>query len=441
MISFDWTVATRLFAGLRRKEMIATSILVVMRLLFIGVLGIAVTADTSAGQQRSGSLALVGATVIDGTGSSPLNDAVILIENGRIVRVGTRSSTKIPAGFETRDVSGLTILPGLIDSHVHLTFVLLQGPGDPKADTIINGALREFLRHGVTSIRDLGAAYPWIIELRRSVDEGRRIGPRIFAAGPLLTAPGGHPAGTLLVGNKPAIAAGTRQITTPEEGRAAVQELATGGVDIIKAVFDSGGRRSRPQRIPTLNAETLAAIVYEAHKLGLPVTVHWGNVDELASVIAAYPTQIEHAGYAPIPKSLVSDIAAAGIVVDPTLVVFSSLATPEEFRTGSIENVRRLHAAGVVITAGTDSPLGNTRFGDSLQRELELLVDAGLSPMEAIQAATSRPARLLKRGSEIGTIEVGKRADLVAVAGDPLQSISNIRNVRMVIHDGRFIDF
>src|SRR5262249_20374454 len=123
-----------------------------------------------------------------------------------------------------------------------------------------------------------------------------RKGPRIFAAGPLLTAPGGHPAGTLLRGNDAAIAAGTRQIATPEDGRAVVRDLAKGGVDVIKAVFDSGGRPNRPQRIPTLDAQVLRAIVTEGHAAGVPVTVHWGNVEELPSIIAARPNQIEHAG-------------------------------------------------------------------------------------------------------------------------------------------------
>lgn len=418
----------------------------------IGMVVLAGSVMTAIGQEQSRPLALVGANVIDGTGAPPLHDSVILIENGRITAVGPRSKTKIPEGFEWRDLSSLTVLPGLIDSHVHLTFALLKGPNDPKADAIINGVLQEFLRHGVTSIRDLGAGYPWIIELRRSVAEGRRTGPRIFAAGPMLTAPGGHPAGTLLVGNKGAIASGTRQLTTPEGGRATVRELAEGGVDVIKAVVDSGGRRNRPQTFPTLNAETLAAIVEEAHKAGLPVTVHWGNVAELPGIIAAHPDQIEHSGYAPIPQPLISEIAASEIVVDPTLVIMAAVTNADEqripasefsqeFKAGSLENVRRLHAAGVEITAGTDSPLGNLHCGESLQRELELLVETGLSPMEAIQAATSRPANLLKRGSEIGTIQVGKRADLIAVAGNPLQSISNIRNVRLVMLDGQVINF
>ena len=385
-------------------------------------------------------LALVGATVIDGTGAPAVTDAVLIIENGRIRGVGPRSRLAIPEGVERKDLSGLTLLPGLIDSHVHIIFALPRGPADPQADATISQVLGEFLRHGVTSIRDLGSGYPWIIDLARSIEGGRRKGPRIFAAGPILTAPGGHPAGTLLRGNDAAIAAGTRQFVSPEEGRAVVRDLASGGVDVIKAVFDSAGRPNRPQRIPTLNAEVLRAIVAEGHAVGVPVTVHWGNVEELPSIIPARPNQLEHAGYKPIPQTVIAQIARAGIAVDPTLAVLSaSIVSPNEFSSGPLENVRRLHSAGVVITAGTDAPLGKLPFGESLQRELELLVQAGLSPMEAIQAATSRPARLMKRGDEIGTIEVGKRADLIAVAGDPLHAISDLRQIRLVIRDGRIV--
>ena len=408
--------------------------------MFVFLFGFAAQTERVLAQTRP-PLALIGATIIDGTGAPALPDAVILIENGRIRAVGPRRQTVIPDGFERRDLTGLTVLPGLIDSHVHINFALPRGPNDPQAEATINALLQEFLRYGVTGIRDVGAGYPWIIELARSIDSGRREGPRIFAAGPMLTAPGGHPAGTLLRGNDAAIKTGTRQITSPEEGRAVVRDLASGGVDVIKAVFDSRGRPNSPQRIPTLDAQALNAIVAEARRVGVPVTVHWGNVDELPAVIAARPTQIEHAGYTPIPASTIAQIARAGIVVDPTLAVFSaSIASPDEFAKGPLENVRRLHAAGVVITAGTDAPLDNLHCGESLHRELELLVEAGLSPMEAIQAATSRPAHLLKRGDDIGAIQVGKRADVIAVAGDPLRSISDLRNVRLVIRGGHVFE-
>jgi enamidase len=378
--------------------------------------------------------------VIDGTGAAPLHDAVVLVQHGRVLAVGPRAQTEIPDGAERKHLTGLTVLPGLMDSHVHLSFALPRGPNDAQAEAIITGVLRGFLRHGVTSIRDVGAGYPWIVELAQSIESGRREGPRIFAAGPMVTAPGGHPAGTLLRGNEPAIQAGTRQITSPDAGRAVVRDLAGGGVDVIKAVVDSRGRPNAPERLPTLDASVLNAVVAEARAVGLPVTVHWGNVDELPAVIAARPTQLEHAGASALPPPLIAEIARWGIVIDPTLGVLASLASAEDFAQGPMANVRRLHAAGVEITAGTDAPLGNQPFGESLHRELELLVEAGLSPLEAIQAATSRPARLLKRGGEIGTIEAGKRADVLAVAGDPLRAIGDLRNVRLVMQDGRVVE-
>ena len=217
---------------------------------------VAVAYSNRLAAQPARRLALVGATVIDGVNARPLPDAVVLIENGRIAAVGTRARTPIPDGFERKDLTGLTLLPGLIDSHVHITFALLRGPNDPQADAKVNEILREFLRHGVTSIRDVGAGYPWIIDLARSIDEGRRDGPRILAAGPMLTAPGGHPAGTLLRGNDGAIASGTRQITSLEQGRAVVRDLAAGGVDIIKAVVDTAaGDRTHRNAFPRSTRE------------------------------------------------------------------------------------------------------------------------------------------------------------------------------------------
>lgn len=402
------------------------------------LLGLVTSGFGAQGQER---LALVGGVVIDGTGAPPKADAVILIENGRIQAVGSRSQITIPAGFEHLDVAGLTVLPGLMDSHVHLTMALPRGPKDPDAGRILDEVFDEFLRNGVTSVRDLGGAHPWTTELARSIEEGKRVGPRIFVAGPLLTAPGGHPAGTLLAGNETAIAAATRQIASAEEGRVVVRNLAHDGVDVVKAVLDSRGRSDSP-KIPTFDFGTLSAIVEEARAADLPVTVHWSNVSELPAVVAARPTQIEHAGYGPIPDSVIEKIARSGIAVDPTLVANVSRSGPDEgFKSGPLANVRKLHAAGVNITVGTDAPLKNLRFGESLHQELELLVEAGLSPMEAIEAATSRPAGLLKRAQDMGTIEAGKRADLIAVEGEPLREIRSLRNVRLVVRDGRVFHF
>ena len=374
--------------------------------------------------------------MINGTGAPPLRDGVILIAAGRITAVGTREQVTVPANATRRDVSGLTALPGLIDSHVHLALSL----ADPRAgESALDSLLVALLDNGVTSVRDLGGPYPWMIELARAIESGQRAGPRIFAAGPTITAPEGHPAGTLLKGNAPAIELGTRQIRASGEARPVVRELAEGGVSLIKVIFDGGSQRSPFGLLPRLDTTTLRAVVAEARAAGLPVTVHWSNVSELAQVVAARPTQLEHPGVTPIPEALIEQIAQSGIAVDPTLVVYSTILPPNIFNSGPLSNVRRLAARGVIITAGTNAPLAGLRPGESLHRELELLVQAGLTPVQAVQAATGNAARHLGRNADVGIIAAGKRADLLLVSGDPSTSIADTRNLRLVIQNGRFV--
>ncbi|MGH7468625.1 MAG: amidohydrolase family protein [Longimicrobiales bacterium] len=391
---------------------------------------------TRASATGAGTLALIGATVIDGTGAPPLRDGVIVIEAGRITAVGTRDQVAVPGHATRRNVSGLTVLPGLIDSHVHLALSMVA-PG--AHESAVDALLVVLLDQGVTSVRDVGGPYPWMIELARAIESGQRAGPRIFAAGPTITAPAGHPAGTLLKGSAEAIELGTRQLRAPGEARPVVRELAEGGVSLIKVIFDGGSQRSPLGLLPRLDTTTLRAVVSEARAAGLPVTVHWSNVSELAHVVAARPTQLEHPGVTPIPDALIEQIAQSGIAVDPTLVVYSTILPPNIFSSGPLSNVRRLAARGVVITAGTDAPLGGLRPGESLHRELELLVQAGLTPVQAVQAATGNAARFLGRNADVGTIAVGKRADLLFVSGDPATSITDIRNVRLVIQNGRVV--
>lgn len=395
------------------------------------------TACVSAGTPSSHApiVAYVGATLVDGSGREPIPDAVVVVRGNRIAAAGARSSVTIPRDATIQGVAGLTIVPGLIDSHVHFGMTALTGPsGEPDLST-----LREFLRHGVTSIRDPGDAYPWIVQLRDEIAAGRVEGPRIFAAGPTLTALGGHPAGTLLRGNAEAIATGTRQVTTADSARAAVRALADGGVDFIKAIYDGGSRRSPFGMLPKLDRDVLAAIVDEARARRIPVTVHWANTSELGDVIALAPDQIEHIGVAPIADSLVREIVAKRIVVDPTLAVYEKMLPDELFGSLSLASARNLIRAGVTITAGTDAPLGGLAFGASLHHELELLVKAGLTPNQAILAATRNAAVAMRKDGDIGTLEPGKLADFVVLGGDPLRSIADIRHVRIVVKDGRMI--
>lgn len=376
-------------------------------------------------------LALTGATLIDSTGAPPLVNVTVLIRGSRIAAVGAAKAVRIPRGARKIDLTGLYLLPGLIDSHVHYgmaLFLKLPGPAAPQK-------LEDFLAFGVTTAKDLGDAHPWVVEVKRDLASGKLKGPRLFVAGSTFTAPGGHPAGTWLKGNAEAIASGTREVTTAEQARAAVRRLKQEGVDIIKAIYDSGDKRSPFGLLPKLDLDVLKAIVAEAHAHQLRVVVHWGNTSELADILQANPDGLEHVTTSPIPAALLQQMAERGLTVVPTAVAFKQFLPPVAVERGLLPNIKRLADAGVKIVAGTDAPLGS-RFGESLHTEMELLVKAGLTPMQALQAATKNAAEHLGRAHELGAIAQGKLADVIAVSGNPLETITNTRKVKFVMQNG-----
>jgi len=396
---------------------------------------------------HKGVVALIRARVIDGTGAPPIEEAMILIRDGRIVAVGPADEIPIPEGAQVLKLRGLTVLPGLIDSHVHFgapeveRFEDYQKLSVPAliwdAMRMHPGKRRAFIEHGVTAIKSVGDPYPWIIEVKRAIEGGKLEGPRVFAAGPGFTAPGGHPAGTIFKDNPYLIRTATRQMTDPERAREEVRSLAQGRVDFIKALYDGGSERSPFGLLPKLDRAVLKAIIEEAHAQGLKVTVHWSHIRELVEIVDLGMDGLEHAGVEELPESLVQEIAARGIWVTPTLAVFERLFPPAVLEVAK-RNVRKLREAGVKIAAGTDAGNPGVLFGPSLHRELELLVEAGLTPMEAILAATKNAAELLGM-EELGTLEPGKLADLIAVEGNPLRDISTIRDIRLVIKGGKVL--
>ena len=403
---------------------------------------------------QKGTLAITGATLIDGTGNAPVKDAVVVIEGDRIIAAGPRNKVKIPGNARRLNAQGKFLLPGLWEMHAHFEQVE-WGP--------------IYLAAGVTTVRDVGNEFEFITSVRDAIKEGRGLGPRMLLAG-------------IVDGDSPS-ALGVIRANTDEEARAVVNRYHAAGFQQIK-IYSS------------IKPDILKAICAEAHRLGMSVTGHIPNGMNAIQGVEAGMDQINHIQYIPpimLPKNFrpqpsqpqppidfqspeaqhaLEFLKTHGTVIDPTMVVFEwslhpadtpfvnfepgAAKLPRELagainnsgvpaavvpRTNSIleiflSTIGALHRAGIPIVAGTDQVVP----GHSLHRELELYVKAGFTPMEAIQAATIVPARVMKLDSEVGTIESGKRADLIILDRNPLEQISNIRTIKTVITDGRMYD-
>jgi imidazolonepropionase-like amidohydrolase len=418
--------------------------------------GMAALAEMSKGISGSheDTLALVGGTLIDGTGSAPVPDSAVLIEKGRIIAAGPRSTVKIPGRAKKIDVRGKTILPGLWDMHAHFE----QAEWGPI-----------YLATGATTVRDCGNELEFITAVRDAIANGHGLGPRMLLAG-------------IVDGSGP-LAIGVERVDTPEQARMWTDRYHAAGFQQMK-IYSS------------VKLEELAAVAEEAHRLGMTVTGHVPEGLNAYQTIPAGQDQINHIQYvaaimrpplaedvrgipqmqanaavdisSPEAQKAIAFLVEHGTVVDPTMALFefftaTSAKPPASFEPGvtkvapelaeqlsgadppsarsellekvfekDVEILGALHRAGIPIVAGTDQ----TVPGHSLHREIEIYVQAGFTPMEAIQAATIVPARVMGLDKEVGTVEAGKRADVIILGGNPLESIHNIRKVEYVITNG-----
>ncbi len=403
---------------------------------------------------RAETLAIVGGTLIDGTGRPSLDDSAIVLSKGRIVAVGPRSQVKIPKEATVVEARGKTILPGLWDMHAHFEQVE-WGP--------------IYLAAGVTTVRDCGNEFEFITAVRDAIAQGRGLGPRILAAG--------------IVDGSGSFSIGVERVDTPEQARMWVNRYHAAGFQQMK-IYSS------------VKLEEVKAVADEAHRLGMTVTGHVPEGLNAFQVIEAGQDQINHIHYisaimhAPLPpgaspeeqrKAVINfDINSADAkkaiaflkdhhtVIDPTVALYEFLTAttakpPASFEPGVLKVapelaeqltdvgppsdrsrlyqqmfdkdlviIGALHRAGIPIVAGTDQ----TVPGYSLHREIELYAQSGFTPREAIQAATIVPARVMKLDKELGTVETGKRADLVILDANPLEDIHNTRKVEYVITNG-----
>jgi imidazolonepropionase-like amidohydrolase len=400
-------------------------------------------------------LLLVADHLVDGTGRPALGRSFVAVAGERIVAVGPaeEAERQVPTPARRLDFPSCTILPGLVDSHVHLTFSAGPIPfeqlqADSDARLLLRGTAnaRAALQAGVTTVRDLGARGRVTLELRDAIADEIVPGPRVLVCGRPITSPNGH---CHFLGG---VAQGVEAVSRLAE------ELIEQGVDAIKVMATGGNmtRSSDPLRAQ-FSVDELRAVVRIASAAGRRVTVHARGVDGMSRAVDAGVDGIEHARMEVAPgewgfdDELARTMAERGITAAPTLAASfrASQAKAAGARVGLREgmvpipvrqrNAWRLREAGVRVVVGTDAGAALARFDEAVHLEMELLVGAGWSPLEAIGAGTRDAAIAIGLEKEIGTVEPGKAADLVVVRGDPTRNISDVRQVTHVVKGGRVV--
>jgi imidazolonepropionase-like amidohydrolase len=419
---------------------------------------------TPVGAQDSGVVVLRGGMLLDGHEAPPIHHAAVVVRGNRIVAAGPMSEVEVPAGARIIDTSGKTMMPGLIDLHMHLDLI---GHGDydrfyefvggtKRLPEIMPMAARQLIRAGVTTAVDLGAPHV-ILEVRDRIRSGEIPGPRLVVSGPWITRVklGGVPNEYQMV------------IGSPAEAARVAGELLDAGSDVIKTWVG-------------LTEDDLRAVVDVAHARGAQVHTHLYDPNAIWDAVRAGVDVLQHVGSGgnpPYDPELVAEIAHRGIPIvqtiahriwvypateafperlqDPRLredfppdvydelqasfVDFRSLSyfstTPRQIRNSRVA-ARQFIQANAVMGVGTDAASPLNFHMEAMWREVSALVDSGMTPIQAISAATKTGAEILRMGSDLGTLEVGKLADIIVVDGNPLSDINVLGRVETVVIDG-----
>lgn len=388
---------------------------------------------SSPASAASDEIAIVGATVFDATGAPPRAET-ILIKGGRIADVGARLA--IPRGYTRIDAAGEAVVPGFFDLHTHWT------PGGAPAVTpaIANADVSA----GVTTVDDFNSA-PEAFEARRQW-LSKLVAPHVNMCGRLST-PGGH-------GADWGDTATTKWVTTPGGARAGIDEILPYKPDCFGEVMTDGWRYGTAPDDTSMNEDALTALVDEAHKSHIPVLTHTLRVEKGAEAGRAKVDVIDHALQdRDIDDATIQAIKQGGGFFAPTLAVYDpnkasrQSSGPSDPRYAqamrkwefALHNTKRLFDAGVPIALGTDSGMPGTPHGKSTLREMELLVDAGLTPTAALIAGTANSAKAMGEIGDRGTIEKGRRADLVILKGKPWENIKDVEATDRVLIDGALV--
>ncbi|MHC4598625.1 MAG: amidohydrolase family protein [Planctomycetota bacterium] len=393
--------------------------------------------------------------ILDGNGGEPIEEGVLVIQEGLITAVGKAGAVPLPPNARVIDATGKSVMPGLADMHVHL------GSGWTGFTMDLLGyqtRLNAFLHAGVTTVLDTGNVQPFILQLRQEIEAGRIAGPRVFSLGPLLDS------------SDPIWPHIAFPVASADQIPKLVKRLDDAGVDGVKLYLG-------------LNLKMIRSFVAEAKKASLPVVVDQWTLNGDVDLVRAGVTAFAHMPFRTMNEEALREMAKRKVRCLTTLTIYEALArerlakldyldhplvrdttparvllalrkeaarAPTEYdrivREGygriedAMKNVKKLFDAGVLLTAGTDSPFTGLFQGEGIHRELELLVASGLTPLQAITLATRNAAAFLDAEGAWGTLAVGHRADVLIVAGRPDRDIAHTRNVETVIQAGRIID-
>ncbi|MFZ1051384.1 MAG: amidohydrolase family protein [Candidatus Sulfotelmatobacter sp.] len=450
--------------------------------------GIAKTKVLNRQLARSDTFLIRGARIFVGDGKV-IESGSVLVRGGKIAEVYEGDGPDPKAlNAETVEAAGKTILPGLIDVHMHLGAPGGFYPDMSKyaTDKSMLRSLAAYLYSGVTTVRSVGDGLDTILKVRSIVSSGEMLGSDLSTCGPLFTAAGGH--GTEYFKDLPATVRSnlerqfTRIPTSADEARQQVDELKKRGVDCIKAILEAGAGGRVYNRLDT---GLFDAIAQEAHPDSLPLSVHTGDVRDVADAVQAQANSIEHGSFREkIPDALFDQMARQGIFYDPTLSVGEAFkdfaagktdllkrslvqqvgppellrgteeamgsAETEALRTSlaqypidmavAIDDLKRAHQHGVSLVTGSDAGNYLVIHGPTVQHEMQLWVRAGIPQAVALQAATWNAARLLRADTRIGSVRPGNDADLLVVDGNPLDDITATERISLVVFKGERID-
>lgn len=419
---------------------------------------IAVVSLLAAAPAFSEDLVVHAGTLIDAVSRTPQHAVSILIHDDRIVAV--RSGYVTPAGSRIIDLSHATVLPGLIDCHVHITSQF--DGGDPIREAVTRTRLdaafqstryvKATLNAGFTAVRDVGSDTDLVVALKRAINAGTISGPRLYVAGAPLGPTGGH--GDPANGLDPELSHPRWEevtIDSPEAARRTVRDYRRRGVDLIK-IMPSGGVLSigDDPNLQIMADDEIKAIVETAHALNMKVAAHVHGKMAINHAISLGVDSIEHGSFA--DASSYTLFKAHGTYLVPTLLIADRVLEvarthPEQLPPSSAAkaiavvptlqaNFGKAYRAGVKIAFGTDQ--GLVPHGQNA-KEFALMVEGGMTPIDAIWSATANAADLIGDSKDIGSVQAGRFADLVAVAGDPLLDITELERVTFVMKNGSIV--